>query len=121
MVEAALRMGQAAKVAAETATEIDYENGTYKGDVMNGLPHGLGVWRNSDETLDYEGEWLNGLRNGLGIERYSGGTVKYAGEWLDTASLLGGRSGLGVVWTAHAGWWVNNTDSRTAPDPYPPV
>jgi len=52
------------------------------------LPHGLGLYRHSDEgggggggvRISYRGEWRDGMRHGQGVLRSSDGYV-YSGEW----------------------------------------
>lgn len=87
--------------------EFEYEGGQYRGEALNGKPHGIGIlyyastdprmkysgyyvngermglgimyWRNSDL---YEGNWENGMENGEGTCVYANGD-KYVGHWKD--------------------------------------
>eukprot|EP00918_Siedleckia_nematoides_P083272 GHVU01182606.1.p2 GENE.GHVU01182606.1~~GHVU01182606.1.p2 ORF type:complete len:102 (+),score=12.64 GHVU01182606.1:32-307(+) len=72
MVQAAERMGQAARRAEATGKVIKWmytDGATYRGDVMNGRPHGLGVKRRAGRSVAFEGEWRNGKVHGLGVRR----------------------------------------------------
>ena len=72
---------------ADKAT-IELWNGTYTGDVSNGVPHGQGVFIHPDDHL-YVGSWKNGVAHGQGTQRYSG--LLFAGEYED-----GNRNGQGT-------------------------
>jgi serine/threonine protein kinase len=52
-----------------------YENGHYKGYVVNGVPHGEGTFYYSNGVL-YIGPWENGVPHGLGIIRQPNGAEK---------------------------------------------
>ena len=64
--------------------------GTYEGEMKNGLPHGLG-WIVFNRGLSYKGEFKNGLPNGQGKETYNNGTA-YTGHLKD-----GKRHGFGMM------------------------
>ena len=63
---------------------------TYKGDVKNGVPNGLGFLIYPD-SRKYIGGWKYGLYHGQGTETSSKG-VKYTGKW-----EYGYRSGQGTL------------------------
>ena len=52
--------------------EINYKDGKYKGQIVNGLREGNGIWygNNGDK---YEGEWKNNKKEGKGIYFYNNG------------------------------------------------
>lgn len=56
------------------------DNSQYKGQVLNGLRHGVGTYTNPKEGVEYEGTWINGMREGQGVLRYNNGSV-YEGAW----------------------------------------
>ncbi len=54
-----------------------YNKGMYEGELMNGRPHGQGVFRYSKNYDRYEGNYYRGKRHGIGIYYYnSGGSEK---------------------------------------------
>ena len=62
-------------VGAET---IEYRDGTYTGELVNGVLHGQGTYTHADGEK-YVGEWRDGNWHGQGTETW--GTRKYIGEW----------------------------------------
>jgi S1-C subfamily serine protease len=50
---------------------ISYENGSYDGEVKNGVPNGYGIYDDGKEH--YEGEWRDGLVQGYGVYQLSNG------------------------------------------------
>lgn len=60
---------------------LDWANGTYKGDLLYGKPHGYGVW-NSDTGMKYEGNWIDGKKHGRGELTLEDGQ-KFKDVWLD--------------------------------------
>eukprot|EP00831_Metopus_contortus_P033147 TRINITY_DN2662_c0_g1_i1.p1 TRINITY_DN2662_c0_g1~~TRINITY_DN2662_c0_g1_i1.p1 ORF type:complete len:450 (+),score=92.30 TRINITY_DN2662_c0_g1_i1:3-1352(+) len=57
---------------------------TYKGNVKNGIRHGVGVFKNPKEGYMYDGEWKHGLRHGKGKLQYNyqkEGFEGYDGNW----------------------------------------
>lgn len=73
--------------------EKEYQ-GTYGGELLNGLPNGMGKFSaiKEDEYLQYSGEWTNGLFSGSGYVKTNNFIVKmkttdrhgeYEGEVLD--------------------------------------
>ena len=89
----------ASAVSAETESapkakfeRVEYDNGSYEGEIVDGLRHGKGkyTWSNGSE---YEGDWVKGKRCGFGVYKsYSknekdGSTYTsytYEGEWKDS-------------------------------------
>ncbi len=70
---------------------IEFKNGSYTGEVKNGLPHGYGVFifKEAESTpsalqsrgdKQYEGYWKDGKMHGEGIIRYPDGHAK-TGTW----------------------------------------
>jgi len=74
--------GASCKVTIVKPT-LDWHNGTYRGDLKNGVPHGEGTWSNSLGEK-YEGDWENGKWHGSGIYTYPNGTVEKS-MWLNGA------------------------------------
>ncbi len=67
---------------------IEYEGGTYTGEVFvrvpfwgDGMPHGYGTWEHPDDGI-YKGEWRDGLFHGQGTYTLTDGSV-YEGEFKD--------------------------------------
>ena len=60
---------------------IDWEEGTYTGEVSNGVPNGQGTYTYLDGNK-YVGEWKDGNFHGQGTETYADGR-KYVGEYED--------------------------------------
>ena len=60
---------------------------TYKGDVKNGVPNGLGIiiYPYGDEYL---GEWDDGKKHGEGTETFSGGEF-FVGKWFENIGYNG--------------------------------
>jgi hypothetical protein len=64
---------------------ISWESGLYAGEVLDGVPHGLGTWTHSDRDT-YTGEFKNGDFNGHGTYKFVGGEHSgdvYIGEFKD--------------------------------------
>ena len=63
-----------------TGVLYDYKGGTYSGVLLDGKPHGQGIWTHPNG--EYVGEWKNGITHGQGIfTSYAG--RKYIGQWKD--------------------------------------
>ena len=78
------------------AAKIESER--YEGDMVDGKPHGIGVWQeNSADKLlyRYEGAWQNGLHHGKGIE-FNGRWNKYAEGMFVKGALQG--EGYRIAW-----------------------
>ncbi len=76
----------------------EMKDGTYTGELKDGMPHGQGKWTNTAGE-EYVGEWENGDFNGHGT--WSGIDDHYIGEWKD--NLLHGKGVYtheGHVWDA---------------------
>jgi len=79
---------------------IEYDNGSYEGEIVDGYRHGKGKYTWADGS-EYEGDWVKGKKCGFGIYRsYSknekdGSTYLsyiYEGEWKD-----GKKHGQGIA------------------------
>ena len=67
------------KKSGQDVVSIPWENGTYTGEVVDGVPHGQGIETYTDGTK-YVGEWKNGKYNGRGTYTYADG-VKFVGKF----------------------------------------
>ena len=102
--QAAALILAATLVHGADAHEVLYlEDGrVYRGEVVDGRPHGEGrmIW---SDNRTYEGTWKDGGRHGEGVERF-GREARYAGAYRD-----GERSGHGrFTWPdgrAYEGAW----------------
>jgi len=73
---------------------IEYKNGTYEGETVDGKRHGKGKYTWTDGEK-YEGEYVNGKRTGKGKYYYANGNV-YEGDWVEDE-----RTGKGVfIWAS---------------------
>ncbi|QIB27932.1 copper amine oxidase N-terminal domain-containing protein [Caloranaerobacter azorensis] len=63
----------------KTYQRIDFEDGYYEGELLNGIPNGYGkcVWNNGDI---YEGNWFDGQKSGQGKYIWANGDI-YEGNW----------------------------------------
>ena len=61
---------------------MNYNNGQYSGDVVNGKPDGFGTWETGSwrAKTTYSGHWKNGLFDGYGTISFSDGS-SYVGYW----------------------------------------
>ena len=66
-------------IAVAGDATIKWKNGSYTGDVSNGVPHGQGTWIHPG-GMKYVGEYKDGKRHGWGTENY-GTAATYVGEW----------------------------------------
>ena len=91
-VSASEMIGSSEKVTGVKRERVTYDNGSYEGEIVDGLRHGKGkyTWSNGSE---YEGDWVKGKRCGFGTYKsYSknekdGSTYTsyiYEGEWKDS-------------------------------------
>jgi hypothetical protein len=83
---------------------LNYDDGTYAGNVVNGKHHGKGkfIWNNGDI---YEGDFIKGKHNGKGKLRWINGDV-YEGDWAGGAENGKGK----LTWadgTIYEGDFVN--------------
>ena len=79
---------------------LEYKNGTYIGEVKDGIPHGKGILK-IDNNKSFNGHWKNGKRHGfthysnISIDNYDGLETTFIlhqfGEWTDDVLS-------GVVW-----------------------
>lgn len=85
--------------------EVQYDDGTYEGELINGVRNGWGKYKWKDGDI-YEGEWKDGLFWGKGTFRFGEGYV-YEGEFVN-----GKLHGDGVICRAggskHKGTFKNN-------------
>jgi hypothetical protein len=110
-VEAAEAGRSQVNVNAASGQNEDYydgrttDGGHYKGQIMNGLPHGFGTLIGADGRK-YVGEFTNGFLNGQGTHTWPNGET-YVGEFID-----GWRSGEGTMHWLHGdkyvGEWSND-------------
>ena len=74
----------------------EFDNGTYTGYMVSGVPHGEGTYTwNSGQT--YTGNWENGQYSGQGTMTWPSGNT-YTGAWKD-----GKQNGYGEMYTARNG------------------
>ena len=66
-----------AKKSTKDVVTIDWDGGSYTGEVSDGVPLGQGTLTRPDGTK-YVGEWRDGLPNGHGTANYPDGD-KYVG------------------------------------------
>jgi len=92
------------KTITKDSGTITIFGGTYKGELKNGKPNGLGSFYMSNGTK-YIGNWENGKPCGSGVMLYSNGD-KYEGDFLD-----GKRNGNGTYTRSDgkklSGNWIN--------------
>lgn len=72
---------------------IEYENGTYIGEVINGIREGKGKFHMDNGAVAY-GDWVDDFMNGEGIYRGVNGEVIYEGNFVN-----GDMEGDGVLKT----------------------
>ncbi len=60
---------------------MDWNGGTYTGDLKDGRPHGRGEWTHPDGRV-YRGQFINGNIEGQGVMIFPGG-IEYRGEFED--------------------------------------
>ena len=84
----------------KTHETVSYPNGAvYKGDLLDGLRHGKGVYESEAEEVYYDGWWEDDRRHGKGnsiTER-----VSYDGEWRDDQTC-----GVGTMHFSDGGVYV---------------
>ena len=64
-----------------TQGKVTLSDGTYEGQLKNGVPHGKGVCKYYNGSV-YDGSWKNGKKSGWGSYKWTDGT-KYVGYWKD--------------------------------------
>lgn len=79
-----------------------FEDGVYKGDLVNSMREGFGTLTRADGST-YRGYWVNNKRHGEGEERQQDGSI-YDGDWANDC-----KNGWGVTTyldgTEHKGDW----------------
>ncbi len=85
--------------------EISYQEGTYSGQHLNGIPYGSGIWTHP-EGLFYEGEWKDGQAEGFGIMTWANGD-RYEGEWKE--DMFNGQGTFNLAdGEVYKGEWLND-------------
>ncbi|MBR6784208.1 MAG: leucine-rich repeat protein [Clostridia bacterium] len=97
---------------------IEYENGSYEGEIVDGQFHGYGVYRWSNGA-SYEGEWKNGNFRGHGVYRWADGDV-YDGEWKDDKRHGNGKW-IYADGSYFTGVWENGDNISASETVNPPV
>ena len=91
-------------VVTQGEYNLSFGDGKYKGELLNGEPHGYGEAKYKNMT--YEGHWKECLRHGYGVEIYESGNL-FEGNFSH-----GRRCGYGVLYYADgsqdAGQWLGN-------------
>jgi len=72
-------LSKQSKPKAPEERELSYQRGSYRGDLKNGKPHGMGTWTKYDDSK-YVGQWEDGLKQGQGTQ-YLHGKVEYVGQF----------------------------------------
>ena len=66
--------------------EFEYDGGIFRGEALNGKPHGMGkiTYYNTsiDPRMEYRGYFVNGKRHGEGEMYWRNGDL-YVGNWED--------------------------------------
>ena len=75
------------------------EGSIYKGEVLNGLRHGQGIYENQKENLYYDGFWQNGLKHGKGVLTI--GDMVYDGEFFEGSKHNFGK----LKWTSSKNYY----------------
>ena len=87
---------------------VEYDNGTYTGEVLDGLPHGEGKMICKDGSV-YEGEWKNGSLHGHGRAKcYEEKGMLSSGPWYDYAGTFEGEFENGDF--KHGKWSERNAN-----------
>ena len=66
--------------------ELVFKDGIFKGQVINGLANGTGIWKGTKDPFigdKYEGNYINGKKEGKGIYYFHNGNI-YDGEHKDS-------------------------------------
>jgi len=69
-------------VTACSTETIDYDGGTYTGQIKDGVPNGRGTYTSWDGYTKV-GKWKDGKLHGQGTFKKPDGSSIYAGEWKD--------------------------------------
>lgn len=82
------------------------DNSFYEGEILDGIRHGVGVFKSIKYNMSYSGQWMNGKRHGKAIMHYSEHSW-YKGDWINNV-----RHGWGVRRYAsgnvYEGQWMND-------------
>lgn len=82
---------------------IDWNDGTYTGEMKDCLPHGYGIWTRSD-GFKYVGEYIEGMRHGRGTwydpRSPHPENIRYIGDWKDNQ-----RHGEGTCYYNGGDWY----------------
>ncbi len=85
--------------------DISYQEGSYSGQHVDGIPYGSGVWTHP-EGLVYDGKWKEGKAEGFGVMTWANGD-RYEGEWKEDMF-----NGQGIFYLAdgeiYEGEWLND-------------
>lgn len=85
---------------------IKFSNGdVYKGDLVQGIPNGMGWYMWDDERI-YDGEWLNGTMHGKGTMVYPLGGDVYNGDWINGEKHGKGKYTVGFDGEVYEGDYV---------------
>ena len=84
---------------------ITNENGTYEGDIKNGIFHGQGTFALKDGTWIYKGGFEDGHMSGSGTEYWPKEKRKYYAGFLEGNYKDGERNGVGT-------WYYNDHTYR---------
>lgn len=84
---------------------ITNENGTYEGDIKNGIFHGQGTFALKDGTWIYKGSFEDGHMSGSGTEYWPKEKRKYYAGFLEGNYKDGERNGVGT-------WYYNDHTYR---------
>ena len=49
--------------------DLSYNDGRFSGDIIDGIPQGIGSWVSDDGVEEYTGDWYEGLWHGQGTHR----------------------------------------------------
>lgn len=70
------------KIKLSTPNEIVYPSGrVYKGQIVNGKPHGEGIEFYANGNRRYKGQWKNGKFHGQGKAYHPNGVLSYEGQF----------------------------------------
>ena len=61
------------------ADNLSINDGTFSGEVLDGIPSGTGTWTSNDGQQKYVGEWEDGLWHGEGTHSGSDGSINSGG------------------------------------------
>jgi hypothetical protein len=87
----------------ETSTKgkLPFLDGCYEGDIVNGKPHGKGVYYDPQEETYYNGDFVDGKMTGKG--RYAAVTCQYVYEGDFVDGEFHGKGTLGDEYSVYEG------------------